>query len=72
MVAPAPHRKEQIEDFKEGDEVIMSWKEDEGGGGYSNKRKKRGTIHFDEMGMYVETHLNPKVRLSDITAIRLL
>lgn len=59
-----------VEKFKEGDEVIVSWKEDEGGGWYSNKRKKKGIVHYEKGEMFVETVVNPRVRPSEMTAIR--
>lgn len=58
-------------DFKDGDEVIVSWKEDEGNGGYSNKRQKKGVVRIGTKGeFWVETLINPIVLWNDITAIK--
>jgi hypothetical protein len=61
--------EETVKTLKAGDTVRLSWKEDEGSGWYSNKRKKTGVVRFDEGGFYVETAINPRVRESDLTSI---
>lgn len=60
-----------------GDEVVVSWREDEGGGWYSNKRNKNGVIRETEGGeKYVSVnlyHTAPPVKVfeMDIKAVRL-
>ncbi len=56
----------------EDEEVQISWKEDEGQGWYSNKRQKKGIVGRDHIGFYVMTESNPRVRLSEMTALKRL
>lgn len=57
--------------YKEGDKVLVSWKENEGGGWYSNKRQKVGHVRKAPEGhLYIQTALNPNLSFQDLTSIK--
>lgn len=57
------------EDYREGDKVVVDYKEDDGGGWYYSYKKKKGTVHFDEQGFYVKTNATKHVRIEDLISI---
>lgn len=58
--------------LKEGDAVLVSFKDYENDGWYINRRHQKGIVGKDSIGYFVKTDYDSSVRENQITAITVI